>query len=167
MTRRTISIHYRRVPDRVDVFEQEVLEETPDYVITYLRAAQVKKPVLAEGGVILEPGAPVVWFTYPGRWYDVGRFHLADGTFTGCYANVLTPVVMDGNRWETTDLCLDVWVGADGTLAVLDEEELDAAVAAGWIDAATAERAREVAAGLVAAAGRGEWPGAEVRGCMS
>ena len=39
----------------------------------------------------------MVWTTYRGDvWHDVGRFHLADGTFTGYYANILTPVGIDG-----------------------------------------------------------------------
>lgn len=139
-----------------------VLEDAGDYVVTYLPAADLPKPVMAGGRVVLEPGAPVVWITYRGRWHDVGRFHLADGTFTGMYANVLTPVAMDGARWDTTDLCLDVWLGADGHAEVLDEDELRAAEAAGWVDAETAARARTEAAALLEGAVSGEWPPREV-----
>jgi predicted RNA-binding protein associated with RNAse of E/G family len=153
-----VEIHYRRLPGRLQVFRQLVLEDAGDYVVTYLPAADLPKPVTAGGRIILEPGAPVVWITYRERWHDVGRFHLADGTFTGVYANVLTPVMMDGARWETTDLCLDVWLGADGEAMVLDEDELRAAEDARWIDAATAARAREEAQTLMDAARRGEWP---------
>ena len=157
-----VAIHYRRLPDRMQVFRQEVLEDADGCVATYLPAAELPKPVRAGGAIVLEPGAPVIWFTYAGRWHDVGRFHLADGTFTGFYANVLTPVTMDGARWETTDLCLDVWLSADGELRILDEDELAAAEGAGWIDAATAARARGEAAALAAAARAGTWPGPEV-----
>lgn len=158
-----VEIHYRRLPDRLQIFRQLVLEDAGDYVVTYLPAADLPKPVQAGGRIVLEPGAPVVWITYRGRWHDVGRFHLADGTFTGVYANVLTPVEMDGARWETTDLCLDVWLGADGDARVLDEDELAVAEAAGWVDAATAARARQESAELMEAARRGEWPPREVR----
>jgi predicted RNA-binding protein associated with RNAse of E/G family len=113
--------------------------------------------------VVLEPGAPVVWTTYAGEWHDVGRFHLADGTFTGTYANVLTPVEMHGGVWTTTDLCLDVWLGADGRVEILDRDEFDAARAAGWMDDATAARALAEAERLAGAARRGEWPPAHVR----
>jgi predicted RNA-binding protein associated with RNAse of E/G family len=157
-----VEIHYRRLPDRVQVFRQMVLEDAGDYVVTYLPGADLPKPVMAGGRVVLEPGAPVVWITYRGRWHDVGRFHLADGTFTGVYANVLTPVAMDGARWDTTDLCLDVWLGADGHAEVLDEDELRAAEAAGWVDAETAARARTEAAALLEGAVSGEWPPREV-----
>lgn len=158
MTLRRAAIHYRRLPDRVQLFEQPILAETPEYVVTFAEAVALERPVLAGGRVVLEPGAPVVWFTYPGRWYDVGRFHLADGSYTGAYANILTPVRMEGDRWETTDLCLDVWVGADGEVAVLDEEDLAAAIERGWIDAPTAAEAREQADALATAARRGQWP---------
>jgi predicted RNA-binding protein associated with RNAse of E/G family len=157
-----IEIHYRRPPDREQVFRQIVVAETDAYVVTLLESAELARPVTAGGRTVLEPGAPVVWITYRGQWHDVGRFHLADGTFTGVYANVLTPVEMDGERWETTDLFLDLWSGADGTLVVLDEDELREAEREGWVGPETASRAREEAAALLEAARRGGWPGPEV-----
>lgn len=159
-----VTIHYRRPPDRVEVFEQVVVDDDGACVVTILPRARLKRAVRAGGEAVLEPGAPVVWFTWRGAaWHDVGRFHLADGTFTGFYANVLTPVRMDGDRWETTDLFLDVWVGADGRVEVLDRDELDAAVDAGWIEPGTAGRAMAEAERLADAARRGEWPPSRVR----
>jgi predicted RNA-binding protein associated with RNAse of E/G family len=155
---RTVAIHYRRPPDREEVFHQRVVAETAEYVVTLLESAVLPRPVVVEGEVVLEPGAPVVWFTYPGRWYDIGRFHLRDGTFTGTYANILTPVQMQVERWDTTDLFLDVWVGRDGTVRVLDEAEFEEAVASEWIDAAVAAAAREHAETLALAARQGIWP---------
>jgi predicted RNA-binding protein associated with RNAse of E/G family len=160
----SVRIHYRRPPDRLQVFEQAVVDDDGRCVVTYLPSAQLSKPVTAGGRVVLEPGAPVVWFTYRGEvWHDIGRFHLADGTFTGLYANVLTPVAMRGAEWETTDLFLDVWMGADGEVEILDRDEFDAARAAGWMDAPTAARALAEAERLAADARGGGWPPAEVR----
>lgn len=158
-----VTILYRRLPDRVQSFEQLLVEDAGSHVVTLLEAAPLRAPVMVGGEVVLEPGAPVVWFTYPGAWHDVGRFHRADGTFTGYYANVLTPVEMDGLRWETTDLALDVWAGADGRVEVLDRDEFDAARARGWLDEATAERALREAETLAAAAREGAWPPEHVR----
>jgi predicted RNA-binding protein associated with RNAse of E/G family len=155
---RSVAIHYHRPPDRLEVFHQRVVAETDEFVVTLLEAATLKRPVAVAGRTVLEPGAPVVWFTYPGRWYDIGRFHLRDGTFTGVYANILTPVRMEHDRWETTDLFLDVWVGADGSVALLDEAEFEDAVDRGWIDRATATAAREHAETLALAARQGVWP---------
>jgi predicted RNA-binding protein associated with RNAse of E/G family len=159
----TVRIHYTRPPDRVQLFEQAVVHDAGLFVVTFLAAAQVKKPVTVEGRVVLEPGAPVVWFTYRGDvWHDVGRFHLADGTFTGVYANVLTPVQMEGTRWDTTDLYLDVWRGADGEIQLLDREEFDEAVGAGLLTPAVAERAFTEGERLVQGARQGAWPPAHV-----
>jgi predicted RNA-binding protein associated with RNAse of E/G family len=159
-----VEIHYLRPPDRVQVFRQEVVDDDGTVVVTYLDAAQLKKPVTAGGRVVLEPGAPVVWFTYRGEtWHDVGRFHLADGTFTGIYANVLTPVRMAGARWDTTDLFLDVWLGADGHVELLDRDEFHAAVAQGVVSAADAERAFTEAERLIQGARQGAWPPAHVQ----
>jgi predicted RNA-binding protein associated with RNAse of E/G family len=159
---RTVEILYRRLPDREQRFRQAVLEDSAERVVTFLASAELKKPVLVEGEVVLEPGSPVVWTTYRGLWHDVGRFHRADGTYTGTYANVLTPVQMDGGTWRTTDLCLDVWVGADGAVRVLDRDEFGHALAAGWMDAHTAARALHEAERLADAARQGAWPPAHV-----
>jgi predicted RNA-binding protein associated with RNAse of E/G family len=107
---------------------------------------------------VLEPGSPVVWFTFPDAWHDVGRFHRPDGQFTGFYANVLTPVRIDGDDWTTTDLFLDVFVAPDGAVHVLDRDELDHAEGRGWIDAALARRARAEADTLVQTVRQGDWP---------
>jgi predicted RNA-binding protein associated with RNAse of E/G family len=155
---KSVAIHYRRPPDRLEVFDQRVLLETEEYVVTIMDAAKLEKPVQVEQRVVLEAGSRVIWFTYPGQWYDIGRFHLADGTFTGIYANILTPVRMEGAHWETTDLFLDVWAGADGVVRVLDQAEFEQAVEAGLIDPATAATARGHAETLALAARQGVWP---------
>ena len=154
----TVRIHYRRPPDRVEIFVQRLVHRSADCVITLLEAATIPTPMRIGGAVVLEPGAPAVWFTFENQWHDIGRFHLADGSFTGCYANVLTPVRMEGERWETTDLFLDVWLPPDGEPILLDEAELAAAVEAGIVDSATARRAETEAERILASAARGEWP---------
>jgi predicted RNA-binding protein associated with RNAse of E/G family len=153
-----VEIHYLRPPDRVQLFRQVVLEETLDHVVTFVDSVQLNGPLRAAGKTILEPGSPIVWFTFPGEWFDIGRFHLVDGRFTGFYANILTPVRMRRYRWHTTDLFLDVWVDTAGDVTLLDEEEFATAVSSGWIDDATAAKARECASSLVSAANLGEWP---------
>jgi predicted RNA-binding protein associated with RNAse of E/G family len=145
------------------VYAQLLIHEAPDHLVTYVPSTQIQIPVQAGDVVALEPGSPAIWFTYPGRWYDIGRFHLADGTFTGFYANILTPVRVEGDQWHTTDLYLDVFVGTDGRVMLLDQEELDEAEEAGWVDRQSAERAREQASQLIAATQAGLWPPQDVR----
>jgi predicted RNA-binding protein associated with RNAse of E/G family len=158
-----VLIHYHRLPDHTQVFDQAVVDETDETVVTLAEAVSLPRPVLAGDDVILEPGAPVVWFTFPGAWHDIGRFHLADGTFTGYYANILTPPEMEPGLWRTTDLCLDVWLPVAGPVQLLDEDEFEDAVRARWLDAPTAARARSEAARLVGEAERGVWPPPPVR----
>jgi predicted RNA-binding protein associated with RNAse of E/G family len=155
----TVEIHYLRLPDRPTVFRQQLVHRSPDCIVTLLPRTELARPVTAGGAVVLEPNAPVVWFTFPGVWHDIGRFHTTAGRFTGYYANVLTPVRFRGpDVWETTDLFLDVWLGSDGTLVTLDEDELQAALRDGTIDAHTALAARAEAARVAAAAARDDWP---------
>ena len=157
-----ITIDYHRPPDRIQRFEQRLVHRGDRYVVTLLEAAALARPSRVAGATILEPGSPIVWFTYPGRWHDIGRFHLADGTFTGIYANILTPVAMAENSWETTDLFLDLWLQPGGPPTLLDEDEFEHATRAGWIDAPTAAAARAEARSLLLGAESGAWPGEEV-----
>jgi predicted RNA-binding protein associated with RNAse of E/G family len=156
-----VHIHYRRPPDRVEVFVQELLHDDPAVKVTFQPATPIERPVDVGGRVILEPGSPVVWFTFPGAWHDIGRFHTTDGAFTGLYANVLTPPELGGDtphRWETTDLFLDVWLAQGEAARILDRDQFDEARARGWIDDAIAERALAEAEALRAAHARGAWP---------
>lgn len=155
-----VRIRYRRPPSREQLFEQELVAREEGVVVTLIERAPVTRPSVIDGEVALEPGSPIVWFSFPGAWHDIGRFHRADGTFTGLYANVLTPVDgLDGADWTTTDLFLDVWIPATATRArILDEDELEEALRHGRLDQTTAARARAEAASLVARAGAGDWP---------
>ncbi|MDX1675962.1 MAG: DUF402 domain-containing protein [Longimicrobiales bacterium] len=144
-------------------------------------AAGVTRPTVVAGRTVLEPGSPVVWFTFPGARHDIGRFHTVDGTFTGYYANILTPVDLDadppgsgsdrtaedvaapddggvGDIWLTTDLFLDVFLDLDGEAHVLDRGELQEAVTVGWVDGTAAREAELEANRLVEAARVGAWP---------
>ena len=161
---RAVAIHYRRPPDRMDVFHQLLVHDTEGVKVTLASDVQIDPPVVIEGRVALESGASAVWFTFPGAWHDIGRFHRADGSFTGFYANILTPpVFLPGHRWETTDLFLDVWMGPDGRVTLLDEDQLEEALSHGWITAETAQRARQEAESILDDIRRGTWPPDVVR----
>ena len=162
MSPQKVFIHYLRPPDRLRIYEQRVVDERKDVIVTLSEPVQSERPLTEGGDVLLEKGSVVVWFTFPGRWHDIGRFHRADGTFSGLYANVLTPCEIVGDIWRTTDLFLDVWWPSAGQPVVLDEDELEAALRDRVVDATTAARAREEATRLLAQAGSGAWPPAVV-----
>ena len=153
-----VAIHYHRPPDRLRIYDQRVVLERDDVIITLSEPLDLSEPMLLDGSVMLERDSLALWFTFPGLWHDIGIFHTADGTETGLYANVLTPVEITGDVWHTTDLYLDVWRPVGGSARVLDEDELAAALEAGHVDHDTAERARAEAASLHARAGDGSWP---------
>ena len=158
-----IEIRYRHPPARLDVFRQHLVHDGADGKVTLHRSLERAEPAVIGGRTILENGSPVVWFTFPGAWHDIARFHLADGSFTGIYANILTPVQgCEGHVWDTTDLFLDLWLDDRGP-RVLDEDEMEDALTRGWIDAATADRARAEVTRLRAGADAGIWPPAVVR----
>jgi uncharacterized protein len=145
------------------VFEQWLVYEAADVRVTFAEHARLEKPVRVHGSTVLEPGAPAIWFTFPGRAHDIGRFHLRDGTFTGLYADVLTPVeFVDRLTWKTTDLFLDLWLDRHGGCELLDEDELNAAVSAGWLTTAQELAARSESIRLLAAWTEGTWPPAVV-----
>jgi len=155
----TVTIHYHRPPDREQLLVQRLVHEDPGVVVTLLESASIAAPLRIAGELAAEPGAAIVWFTFPGEWFDIGRFHLADGTFTGYYADILEPVVPVGpHEWRAVDLFLDVWLDPHGTVHLLDEDELQEALERGWISAETGQAARHEAVRLIALARAGAWP---------
>ncbi len=98
------------------------------------------QPVTVDGVPIQDSGAPIVWYVFPERWYDIGRFHVADETTTGWYTNLCRPPVLDGDHWIGSDLFLDLWQPVEGLPQWLDEDEFEQAVARRLIDAATRRR---------------------------
>jgi len=160
---REVHIHYKRPRDRVQVFHQLLVLDRGDVKVTLAERMQSSAPMRIESTVVMEEGSDLVWFTFPGLWHDIGRFHRADGTFTGYYANILTPPEIDGDTWHTTDLYLDVWLPPGGGPVLLDEDEFDLALGKEMIDPDTARRAREEAERLMAEAQAGTWPPPVVR----
>ncbi len=160
---RRVEIRYHRPPDRLDVFVQDLVVDAPDCKITLHDPATLGRTLRVGGRTIYEPGAPVVWFVFPDAWHDIGRFHLRDGTFTGFYVNLIAPPELRPEAWTLYDLCLDVWLEPDGAFQVLDRDEFDEAVDQGWIDPATARRARAELDRILADIRAGRWPPEIVR----
>ena len=155
----SIRINYLRPPDRREIFIQRLILDNADVKITLAENVPFDPPIRIHGKIALEAGSDAVWFTFPNKWHDIGRFHLADGRFTGIYANILTPPVIhpDGN-WETTDLFLDVWINPEGKLSVLDADQLVQAEEEGWVSKAEGDRAREEVDWISTEFDQGRWP---------
>lgn len=159
---RTVEIRYHRPPDRSDLYRQRLIVDRPDCKITLLEP-YTDPPLRIGRRVVLESGAPILWFTFPETWHDIGRFYLRDETFTGYYTNIIAPPVLGDETWEIWDLFLDLWIDRDGRITVLDRDEFDEAVDRGWIDRGTAERARRELARVASLAAADRWPPVVVR----
>jgi predicted RNA-binding protein associated with RNAse of E/G family len=157
---RSIHIHYFRPPAHRRVYRQALVHDDGQVKVTLARDLDFDPPLRIRGRVALESGSDAVWFTFPGAWHDIGRFHRADGSFTGLYANVITPCVFQpGGDWETTDLFLDLWIPDGGAEPViLDEHELDEALAAGHLSTELGTRARWEIRSLLSGMEAGRWP---------
>ena len=83
-----------------------------------------------------------------GRWWYATVYRGDDGTRRGTYVNVCTPVEVFPDAVRYVDLHVDVVKGPDAEVRRVDDDELDAAVAAGDISEPLAEQARAVAAKL-------------------
>lgn len=160
-----MEILYRRPSGGVRRYRQELLRDGPDLKITLQRRPAGSGTRVVADGVALEPEARLLWYTFPGRRYEVAAFHGPDGRLLGHYTNVVRPPRIGDGEWEITDLFLDVWQPADrpGEPRVLDREELRRAEAEGAVDREEARRAREVAERVEARARAGTWPPPEVR----
>ncbi|MFQ6045177.1 MAG: DUF402 domain-containing protein, partial [Gemmatimonadales bacterium] len=118
----TISYTYRRPGLDIATYDELLVLDRPDVKIL-LQESYAGENLTAGDEAIQETGAPILWYVVPGAWHDIARFHLADGGFTGWYTNLATPVLMDGDRWSSTDLFLDLWQPVDGEARWLDEGE--------------------------------------------
>lgn len=81
-----------------------------------------------------------------GRWWYPTVYRSAEGALRGTYVNVCTPVEVFPRRVRYVDLHVDVVRRADGTVSRVDDDDLEAAVAAGHVSEPLAARARQVAA---------------------
>jgi len=154
---RSISYEYRRPGKPTTRFQEWLVLDRPDVKVLLLDEYEGAE-VLVDGSAILETGAPIVWCVFPERWYDIGQFHLADGTLTGWYTNLCRPVRIEGDRWVGNDLFLDLWQPAEGEPRWLDEDELAEAVRTRTIDGATHQRIRNERAIIELQLREAAWP---------
>jgi hypothetical protein len=86
-----------------------------------------------------------------GRWWYPTVYRGEDGERRGTYVNVCTPVEVFPDEVRYVDLHVDVVRRPDGTVERVDDDELDAAVAAGRVGEQLAAKARSVAAAVESA----------------
>jgi hypothetical protein len=96
-------------------------------------------------GVDQQAGDVAVTKFTEGKWWYPTVYRGEDGEKRGTYVNVCTPVEVFPDAVRYVDLHVDVVKHADGTVERVDDDELDAAEAAGHLRPELADRARDVA----------------------
>jgi predicted RNA-binding protein associated with RNAse of E/G family len=160
--KKLIQYEYTRPGKDKTVFDQWLIMERADVKVMLLEAHQGRRLQIG-AETILDPGAPALWFVFPGAWYDVGRFHLSDGTFTGWYTNICTPVELRGDTWSSTDLFLDHWMASHGSQEWLDEAEFMSAMSAEYIGHQAYARVAAERVRIDQAIADNDWPPAIAR----
>lgn len=118
-------------------YDAQLLEAHPDGVVL---AARWSRPPLPLGYTTFEPGDYFREEFYSNRWYNIFEIHSAGGALKGWYCNVAAPAHIHDAVIDCRDLYLDLWVAPDGTMTVLDEDELAADTT---LDAPTRTHARD------------------------
>jgi Ribonuclease G/E len=96
-------------------------------------------------GTEREPGDTATTRFAEGRWWYPTVYRSESGESKGTYVNVATPVEIFPSEVRYVDLYVDVVKRPDGTVEVVDREELDAAREAGHVPEAVAAKAVDVA----------------------
>ncbi len=152
-----ITYEYRRPGKPTTHYEEWLVLDRPDVKVLLLDPYD-GETIAIDGDVILESGAPVIWYVYPDKWHDIGRFHLCNGTTTGWYTNLCRPPDLEGGHWIGRDLFLDLWQPVTGVSRWLDAEELEGAVRRKLIDASTHRRIQNERALIDLRLREGTWP---------
>lgn len=106
-------------------YEGDVLERTSDTLTLEALFDRDDRPFM---DTTLKRGDRFVETYYSARWYNIfAIYDRDDGVLKGWYCNITKPATWTDSRVEYMDLFLDLWVSADGTQTVLDEDEFAAA----------------------------------------
>lgn len=136
---------------------QELLHDGPDCKVTLMPIGPEIAP-LGIGDVRIPEGGTILWYLFPGRAWEVAAAYDPLGRPMGFYTNFVRTPVIEGDRWEITDLFLDVWQPLEGPARLLDADELASAVSAGHVSPAEADAVTSEAEAIVRAAETGRWP---------
>jgi protein associated with RNAse G/E len=74
---------------------------------------------------VIRPGTISYEFFWRSRWYNIFRFHEPEGDFRNFYCNINQPPVIKDNSLNYVDLDIDVLIGKDFSIDILDKEEFE------------------------------------------
>jgi predicted RNA-binding protein associated with RNAse of E/G family len=119
---KTITVLKRNLDGEVTwQYQGRILKREADFVVVEATFNREDMPFL---DIVLKQGDRFVETFYKDRWYNIFEIYdRDDGEFKGWYCNIGYPAVIDKATVSYIDLALDLWVAADGTQTVLDEDE--------------------------------------------
>ena len=153
----TITLTYKRLPDRINYFKQQLLYEDENVIVTSQRITP-SSPIIIDGETVLGDSYTAVWFVFTGLWYDIGKIYNLNSEWTGYYCDIIKPVNRQVGTFEIVDLYLDVWVSPDNSFEIQDEDEFETAVRNGDISHELAEQARKALSKLILTIETGQFP---------
>ncbi|MFD1563285.1 DUF402 domain-containing protein [Haloarchaeobius amylolyticus] len=129
---------------RISLGRGEVTDWDPEGKVTLERSMRGGGSYDALG-TPKEDGDVAVTKFREGRWWYPTTYKAADGTSKGTYVNVCTPVELFPDCVRYVDLYVDVIRRPDGTVEIVDADELEDAVDAGLVSNELAAKAMDVA----------------------
>ena len=162
---RPVSIAYRRPPTATVLFPG-ILRNVTAHSLTIQSRLSVEKPRHVAGHIIAATGYWAIWFIFKDKWFDVGKFYDTSKKWLGYYCDIIRPVkrMISGSKTSIlTDLFLDIWITSDGSVHVLDEDELENALQQGFISESLAAEAHSQMELLLRRIRRHDFPPTEVK----
>jgi predicted RNA-binding protein associated with RNAse of E/G family len=158
LTTEMVNLRYLRLPnDLTDVYNELVYRDENVVVAKYV--TPTRKSVMFDREVVLAAGYHITYFELSGQWFTVCKIRNTEGKHTGYYCDIATPPRFFEDRIEQTDLFLDLWVFPDlRRYKMLDEDELEPALANGWIEKPLYDRAKQEIRKLVCEVEAGRFP---------
>jgi len=153
----TITLTYKRLPDRINYFQQQLLYEDEHVIVTSQRV-KPSSPIVLNGETVLGDNFTAVWFVFTGLWYDIGKIYNLNNEWTGYYCDIMKPVKRSPDQFEIVDLFLDLWVTPNGNYEIQDEDEFETALEKGIIAPELAEKARNALDDLIGEVVSGKFP---------
>ena len=161
-----VSILYRRPPHPASRYPGLLLSAT-EKSLTIQSRLRLAQPRQVAGRIIAASEYWAIWFVFKGKWFDIGKFYDESKNWLGYYCDIIKPItrLMSGSVSTSvlTDLFLDIWITADGSVHVLDEDELENAVRHGFISKSVAAKARSQAQMLMRKIELHEFPPTRVK----
>ncbi len=153
----TITLTYKRLPNRVNYFKQQLLYEDERVIVTSQRV-KPSSPIILNGETVLDDNYTAIWFVFTGLWYDIGKIYNLKDEWTGYYCDIMKPVKRSPDQFEIVDLFLDLWVTPNGNYEIQDEDEFETALEEGIISTELAEKARHALDDLISEVVSGKFP---------